>query len=50
MIYFIGRTYMSAPEVDTVVYMPASKNVKVGDIVKVKITNIIDYDLEGEIL
>lgn len=47
---FIGRTYMSAPEVDTVVYMPALKNVKVGDIVKVKITNIIDYDLEGEIL
>ncbi len=46
----VGRAYFSAPEIDTVIYINnVRNNIKLGDIVKVKITNIIGYDLEGEI-
>ncbi len=47
---FIGRTYMSAPEVDTCVFIPYDEKVKVGDIVKVKIVDYVDYDLKGVIV
>lgn len=51
--YLVGRAYFSAPDVDTSIYVNTNNNCinnyKIGDIVPVKITNTINYDLEGEI-
>ena len=50
---FVGRSYLSAPDVDPVVLIPKSVNNKnkivVGDIIKVKVTQVVGYDLEGEL-
>ena len=51
---FTGRTQAHAPEVDGVVYMDgltlSSKTVplRLGDMMKVKISGALDYDLIGE--
>lgn len=51
--YLVGRAYFSAPEIDTNVYVSITNKhdnqFKLGDIVPVKITKSINYDLEGEI-
>lgn len=51
--YFVGRAYLSAPDVDPVVYIPVNnknKNkIKIGNIVPIKITKVLNYDLEGEL-
>lgn len=50
-IDFEGRSWFDAPDVDGVVYIkdPQGK-AKVGDIVRVKITDTWEYDLIGEII
>ncbi|WP_168198397.1 30S ribosomal protein S12 methylthiotransferase RimO [Crassaminicella thermophila] len=47
---YIGRTAYDAPEVDGVVYFNTKKPIDFGDLVKVKITDTLEYDLIGEIL
>ena len=44
---FIGRTVYDAPEIDNTVYV-RGKNINIGDIIKVKITDAFEYDLMGE--
>jgi ribosomal protein S12 methylthiotransferase len=44
---FIGRTKADAVEIDGVVYV-SGKDIKVGDIYKVRITDTLEYDLAGE--
>ncbi len=44
---YIGRTAYDAPEIDNTVYVQG-KDISMGDIVKVKITNAFEYDLMGE--
>jgi ribosomal protein S12 methylthiotransferase len=44
---FIGRTSGDAPEIDGTVYV-SGKNIKVGDIYKVKICDNLEYDLVGK--
>lgn len=44
---YIGRTEFDAPSVDGQVFVKG-KNLKVGDFVKVKITDTLEYDLLGE--
>lgn len=43
----LGRTYADAPEVDGVVYIHGD-NLKVGDIIKARITDTLEYDLVAE--
>jgi len=43
-----ARFYGQAPLIDSIIYI--NKQLNVGDIIKIKITNKSDYDLEGEIL
>ncbi len=43
----IGRSMADAPEIDGAVYLNGEANVKVGDIVKVKIENADEYNLWG---
>ncbi|MBU2540970.1 MAG: 30S ribosomal protein S12 methylthiotransferase RimO [Candidatus Omnitrophica bacterium] len=46
---YLGRTSQDAPEVDGVVYVKA-KDLKIGDIVSVRITDSLEYDLIGEVV
>ena len=41
--YFIGRSYEMAPEIDGLIYIKKHKGIKV------KITDVMEYDLIGEI-
>lgn len=48
--YFIGRSYMDAPEADGVIYVKYDENYGLNEFVNVKITNSNEYDLVGEIV
>jgi len=48
--YYIGRSYEMAPEIDGLIYIKKEKSLNVGDIVKVKIHDVMEYDLVGEVL
>ena len=46
---YFGRSENDAPEIDGKVYFRAPKNsVQEGEMVKVKITEAVDYDLVGD--
>ncbi len=48
---FAGRTYRQAPEVDGLVFVKASKGreLAIGEIVKVRVTESTEYDLWGKV-
>lgn len=45
---YVGRTQYDAPEIDSEIYIYESA-LQIGEIVPVKITHVIDYDLAGEV-
>lgn len=47
-IFYEGRSYGEAPEIDGYVYVAASEPLELGDMVKVKILEAREYDLIGE--
>lgn len=47
---YVGRTYMDAPEIDGLVKFTSSGNHEIGDFVNVKIFDIEEYDLIGEVV
>ena len=47
---YFGRTWMDAPEIDSVVYFTGKCDYDDGDIVNVEIFDINEYDLMGEIV
>ncbi|WP_300384829.1 30S ribosomal protein S12 methylthiotransferase RimO [Clostridium sp.] len=47
--YFIGRSSEMAPEIDGIIYIDTKDNLQVGDIIKVKIKETLEYDLIGEV-
>ena len=48
-VYF-GRSYADAPDVDGKVYFKAPRRINSGAFVDVKITEVLDYDLVGEVI
>ncbi len=48
--HYYGRTEGDSPEVDNEVIIPANRYARVGDFVKVRITDALDYDLIGELV
>jgi ribosomal protein S12 methylthiotransferase len=44
----VGRIYAQAPEVDGITYIESEKELKPGDVLRVKITQAKDYDLVAE--
>ena len=46
---YIGRTYMDAPENDSVVKFTSAKNLEIGDFADVRIFDFDEYDLLGEV-
>lgn len=47
---FVGRTEWDAPEVDNEIFIPKTENARIGDFVKVEITDATEYDLYGGIV
>lgn len=45
---YVGRSMYDAPDIDGVVYVHTERSLKVGQFVKVKITDAMEYDLIGE--
>ena len=50
--HFFGRSAMFAPEIDGMIYFsaPKGKGLPVGDFVKIRITDVLDNNLIGELL
>ncbi|MGL4483402.1 MAG: 30S ribosomal protein S12 methylthiotransferase RimO, partial [Anaerovoracaceae bacterium] len=46
---YSGRTEFDAPEIDNAVLISSSKELQIGDLVEVRITDAYDYDLIGEL-
>ena len=46
---YFGRTPSDAPEVDGKIFFLSTRPLKIGDFVKVRINDCIDYDLLGEL-
>lgn len=46
---YVGRSYKDAPNVDGYVFVNTTANLMSGDVVKVKITGAMEYDLIGSI-
>lgn len=44
-----GRTQFMAPEIDGAVFIYSNKELQIGEFVQVKITNVAEYDLIGEV-
>lgn len=49
-IFYYGRTYAEAPEIDGLVYFTSPEPLDTGCFVKVKVLNTDDYDLIGEVI
>ncbi len=47
---YLGRGYADAPEVDGLVYVNSNRTLQTGEIVPVKITDTLEYDLVGKFI
>jgi len=47
---WFGRTEMDAPDIDGKVFFTSEKPLSVGQYVKIRITDTLDYDLIGEVI
>ena len=48
--YYYGRSYEMAPDIDANVLFKSSKNINIGEFIKVKIIENMDYDLVGVVV
>ena len=46
---WFGRTVLDAPDIDGKVFFTSEKRLQIGDYVKIRITDTLDYDLIGEV-
>ena len=47
---WFGRTEMDAPDIDGKVFFTSEEPLAVGQYVRIKITDTLDYDLIGEVI
>ena len=47
---WFGRTQLDAPDIDGKVFFTSEKPLGIGDHVKIRITDTLDYDLIGEVI
>ncbi|MGN1270160.1 MAG: 30S ribosomal protein S12 methylthiotransferase RimO [Clostridia bacterium] len=47
--FYVGRSYMDVPEIDGVIYVENTQELKLGDWVNCKINSVENYDLMGSI-
>jgi ribosomal protein S12 methylthiotransferase len=48
-IFYFGRSYAEAPEIDGLIYFTSSEPLEIGQMVNVEILNSGQYDLTGEV-
>lgn len=46
---YVGRTEFDAPEIDGVVYVSSNSEINIGEFVRAKIVDALEYDLIGEV-
>lgn len=46
---YVGRSYMDSPEIDGVFYVKSTRELELGEIVKVQAVEYLEYDLIGEL-
>lgn len=47
---YVGRTQFDAPEIDGVVYISSDSRINIGEFVRAKIIDALEYDLIGEVI
>jgi ribosomal protein S12 methylthiotransferase len=47
---YVGRTYMDSPDIDGVYYVKSDEKLEIGQFVKAKTIDCLEYDLIGEII
>ena len=47
---WFGRTPMDAPDIDGKVFFSSDRPLSIGDYVRIRITDTLDYDLIGEVI
>ena len=47
---YFGRTQSDAPDIDGKIFFTSDRKLEIGQYVKVKITDSLDYDLIGEVI
>ncbi|MDE5584420.1 MAG: 30S ribosomal protein S12 methylthiotransferase RimO [Ruminococcus sp.] len=47
---WFGRTRLDAPDIDGKVFFTSEKRLDIGEYVKIKVTDTLDYDLIGEVI
>ena len=47
---YFGRTEFDAPEIDGKIFFMSNRPLKIGDFVKVRINDCLEYDLLGEVV
>ncbi|WP_455257294.1 30S ribosomal protein S12 methylthiotransferase RimO [Peptoniphilus asaccharolyticus] len=47
---YSGRSYLDAPEIDGNIYVSSDKELEIGAFYKVRISNSLEFDLEGEVI
>ena len=47
---WFGRTPLDAPDIDGKVFFTSERKLAVGEYVKIRITDTLDYDLIGEVI
>lgn len=47
---YVGRTYLDSPNVDGLIFVHTSNDLKSGDFIQVRVTGAAEYDLIGELL
>ena len=46
---YVGRSYMDSPEIDGAFYVKSNRELDIGDIVRAKVIEYLEYDLIGEL-
>ncbi len=46
---YVGRTQYDAPEIDSEVFITSDTPLLIGDIIPIKITHVLDFDMTGEV-
>lgn len=49
-IFYVGRSYAEAPDIDNLIYFTSGEPLEFGSFAEVKILNMDDYDLIGEVI
>ena len=49
-IFYMGRSYAEAPDIDGLIYFTSEEPLEFGSFAEVKILNVDDYDLIGEVV